>query len=62
MLKLCENLDVRVLAYSPLAQGLLTGKYNKNFVPSGPRGRVFKKKLLKVEPLVAKLKEIGAPR
>lgn len=29
---------------------------------SGPRGRVFKKKLPKVEPLVAKLKEIGAPR
>ncbi|CAN0462299.1 unnamed protein product, partial [Hapterophycus canaliculatus] len=33
MLKLCENLDVRVLAYSPLAQGLLTGKYKKDFVP-----------------------------
>lgn len=29
---------------------------------SGPRRRVFKKQLPKVEPLVAKLKEIGAPR
>eukprot|EP00752_Nemacystus_decipiens_P011128 g9888.t1 len=62
MLELCQNLDVRVLAYSPLAQGLLTGKYSKDFVPSGPRARLFKKKLPKVEPLVAKLKEIGAPR
>lgn len=33
MLGLCEDLDVRVLAYSPLAQGLLTGKYSKDFVP-----------------------------
>lgn len=33
MLRLCEDLDVRVLAYSPLAQGLLTGKYSKDFVP-----------------------------
>lgn len=33
MLRLCEDLDVRVLAYSPLAQGLLTGKYSKDYVP-----------------------------
>lgn len=33
MLRLCDDLDVRVLAYSPLAQGLLTGKYSKDFVP-----------------------------
>ncbi|CAM9631230.1 unnamed protein product [Ectocarpus sp. 12 AP-2014] len=62
MLRLCEDLDVRVLAYSPLAQGLLTGKYSKDFVPSGPRGRVFKKKLPTVAPLVDKLTEIGTPR
>lgn len=33
MLQLCEELDVKVLAYSPLGQGLLTGKYSKDFVP-----------------------------
>lgn len=33
MLRLCEELDVKVLAYSPLGQGLLTGKYSKDFVP-----------------------------
>ncbi|CAN0297413.1 unnamed protein product [Laminaria digitata] len=62
MLRLCEELDVRVLAYSPLSQGLLTGKYSQDVLPSGPRSGGFKKKLPKIEPLVAKLKEIGAPR
>lgn len=62
MLQLCEELDVKVLAYSPLGQGLLTGKYSKDFVPSGPRRRLFKTQIPKVEPLIAKLKEIGAPR
>ncbi|CAM9137303.1 unnamed protein product [Sphacelaria rigidula] len=62
MLRLCEELDVKVLAYSPLGQGLLTGKYSKDFVPSGPRRRLFKKQLPKVAPLVDKLKEIGTPR
>lgn len=33
MLRLCEELDVRVLAYSPLAQGLLTGKYSEASLP-----------------------------
>jgi pyridoxine 4-dehydrogenase len=33
----CHDLGVQVLAYSPLALGFLTGKYNKDKLPSGPR-------------------------
>ncbi|CAM9943836.1 unnamed protein product [Ascophyllum nodosum] len=62
MLRLCEELDVRVLAYSPLAQGLLTGKYSMDFLPSGPRARLFRSQLPKIEPLISKIQEIGAPR
>ncbi|MCK8484846.1 aldo/keto reductase [Aliiroseovarius sp. S2029] len=35
--ELCMNEGVRVLAYSPLATGLLTGKYQKGAVPKGSR-------------------------
>lgn len=62
MLRLCEELDVRVLAYSPLSQGLLTGKYSQDDLPSGPRSGGFKKRLPKIEPLISKLREIGASR
>ncbi|MBI3160498.1 MAG: aldo/keto reductase [Chloroflexi bacterium] len=39
LLKLCEELGVRTIAYSPLAQGLLTGKYTPENPPPGVRGR-----------------------
>ncbi len=39
LLKLCEELGVRTIAYSPLAQGLLTGKYTPENPPPGLRGR-----------------------
>lgn len=35
--ELCMNEDVRLLAYSPLATGLLTGKYQGGAVPKGSR-------------------------
>ncbi|MCI2393044.1 aldo/keto reductase [Aliiroseovarius sediminis] len=35
--ELCMNEGVRVLSYSPLAAGLLTGKYQNNVVPKGSR-------------------------
>lgn len=33
----CDELGVKVIAYSPLALGFLTGKYSKDRLPSGPR-------------------------
>lgn len=35
--ELCMNEDVRILSYSPLATGLLTGKYQGGAVPDGSR-------------------------
>jgi aryl-alcohol dehydrogenase-like predicted oxidoreductase len=38
VLKACQELDVALIAYSPLAQGVLTGKFNSGEAkPSGPR-------------------------
>ncbi|MEI8254334.1 MAG: aldo/keto reductase, partial [Deltaproteobacteria bacterium] len=38
VLEACRELNVTLLAYSPLAQGLLTGKYGVGRVPPGRRG------------------------
>lgn len=40
LLDVCKELDVKVLSYSPLALGFLTGKYNKSNHPSGPRSKI----------------------
>lgn len=37
VLEACRELDVTLLAYSPLEQGLLTGKYTPDALPPGPR-------------------------
>lgn len=42
LLETCKELDVKVLAYSPLALGFLTGKYNADVLPSGPRNKIGK--------------------
>lgn len=43
LLEACEELNVKVLSYSPLALGFLTGKYNTDNRPSGPRLNIAKK-------------------
>lgn len=42
LLDACKELDVQVLAYSPLALGYLTGKYNADNLPKGPRAKIGK--------------------
>ena len=42
LLDTCRELNVKVLAYSPLALGFLTGKYSKAQLPSGPRSALGK--------------------
>src|SRR6185369_3373606 len=37
VLDACRELGVALLAYSPLEQGLLTGKYSSDTIPAGPR-------------------------
>ena len=59
----CRDLGVTLIAYSPIAQGLLTGKYGSGGRPSGimrRSGRAFgEKNLKKVEPILNILREIG---
>lgn len=60
LLDLCRELNVTLIAYSPLAMGLLTGKYTPENPLPGLRGRRFRRELLtQIRPLVALLGEIG---
>ena len=59
-----QNLEMTILAYSPLAQGLLTGKYTvgSDRTPTGARRldpKFSKKGLQKIEPVLAALQSIG---
>lgn len=60
MLKLCQELGVTVIAYSPLAKGMLSGKYTPENPPPGMRNRLYNAAYLaKIQPLVRLLREIG---
>lgn len=60
VMETCKELGITLVAYSPLAQGLLTGKYSLSNKPTGPRKGFFTdEKLRQVEPLVGLMKEIG---
>ncbi|KAL3502416.1 hypothetical protein ACH5RR_036865 [Cinchona calisaya] len=56
----CDELGVTLIAYSPIAQGALTGKYTPENPPSGPRGRIYTPEfLMKLQPLINRIQEIG---
>lgn len=59
VLQACRELGVTLIAYSPLAMGLLTGKYDPQSPPSGPRGLGAKAKLARAQPLLSLLQDIG---
>ncbi len=56
----CRERGIRVIAYSPLAMGLLTGKYTPENPPPGMRGRKYAAVLPKIAPLIGLMREIGA--
>ncbi len=58
--EVCAELGVTVLAYSPLAQGLLTGKYSPANPPPGVRGTRYRRRLPALKPLIGRLRDIGA--
>mmetsp|Transcript_9789 Transcript_9789/g.16055 ORF Transcript_9789/g.16055 Transcript_9789/m.16055 type:complete len:399 (-) Transcript_9789:989-2185(-) len=61
LLDTCGELGIKLIAYSPIAQGLLTGRYNENNLPTGPRARLYTpEKLRSIKPLIETLREIGA--
>jgi len=59
LLARCKELGVRVIAYSPIEKGLLTGKYTPDNPPPGIRGRRYGDLLPKIGPLLKLMTEIG---
>jgi aryl-alcohol dehydrogenase-like predicted oxidoreductase len=60
LLKVCQELGVTLIAYSPIAKGILTGKYTPEKTPPGMRGRTYNKnRLVKVQPLLRLVRETG---
>lgn len=55
----CDSLGVRVIAYSPLGLGMLTGKYDASNLPNGPRSVLFRQILPGLESLLSCLKSIA---
>lgn len=61
LLETCRRENITVIAYSPLGQGLLTGKYTPDNPPGGIRGRRYgPEKLRRLQPLIRLMTEIGA--
>jgi pyridoxine 4-dehydrogenase len=61
--QVCDELGIQLIAYSPLALGLLTGKYQVGGkLPSGLRGRLCQQILPGMEPLLNCLTAIAQQR
>jgi len=59
LLARCQELGIRLIAYSPLAMGLLSGKYNPGNPPPGIRAGKYASVLKEIQPLIHLLTEIG---
>lgn len=58
LLQLCKDLNITVIAYSPIAQGLLTGKYSPQNPP--PARRSFgTSSLQQIQPLLDLMRKFG---
>lgn len=55
----CDELGIKLIAYSPLCLGILTGKYSPENLPKGLRGLLFKQLLSGAKSLLACLSEIA---
>lgn len=56
----CQELGIRLIAYSPLALGMLTGKYEpRGKLPKGLRGFVFRQILPGAKPILDTLEAIA---
>jgi pyridoxine 4-dehydrogenase len=64
LLDAAQDLGVTVIAYSPLALGILTGKYSveAGVLPQGPRGQLFRQLIPQVQPLLHALTTIARAR
>jgi len=57
---LCRDLGISIIAYSPIAKGVLTGKYTPEHPPAGLRSRTYTRGFLEqVQPLIKLLRTLG---
>ncbi|CAN8244433.1 unnamed protein product [Cochlearia groenlandica] len=59
---ICEERGIRLISYSPLGLGMLTGKYSSSKLPTGPRSFLFRQILPGLDPLLIALKETAEKR
>ncbi len=59
LLARCNELGIRLIAYSPLAMGMLTGKYSPENPPQGVRRGRYGALLKEVQPLTRLLTQMG---
>ncbi len=60
LIETCRELGVSIIAYSPIAKGLLTGKYTPDKPPPGMRGvTAGRQYLTRLQPIINLLRKIG---
>lgn len=59
LLERCRELGVRMIAYSPLEKGILTGKYTPRNMPAGARGAQYADLVPQIAALLKLMTEIG---
>lgn len=60
LLRACQDLNITLIAYSPLLQGVLSGKYTPRQPLTGFRGRKYSPAFLeKTAPLIRLLRDVG---
>ena len=55
----CKELGIRLIAYSPIEKGLLSGKYSADNPPPGMRARNYAALLPRIQPLLKIMTQIG---
>lgn len=55
----CKELGIRLIAYSPLEKGLLTGKYSVDNPPPGVRTSQYAELIKKIAPVIKAMQEVG---
>ena len=56
----CDQEEIRIIAYSPLAMGILTGKYSPENPPRGTRASQYNRDYLRrIQPLLKTMMRIG---
>ncbi len=59
LLARCKELGIRLVAYSPLEMGLLTGKYDPDHPPPGSRGVRYARLIYRISPLLKLMTKMG---